>query len=102
MAQNKKKNFWYVIVMSNNGPVFVTKINYQDKTAQWNKTEKPLELGKYEAQDLCLGLSLNFHMAFAVCVPYEIESQPYRYDAGQFEWTWNDKEKEKEKEKEEK
>ena len=88
----KKKNYWYVLVMSNDGPVFVTKINYGDRTAEWNKLEKPLEMDKDRAQELTLGLNLNLNISFAVCQPFELDSQPYRYDAYHIEWKENEKE----------
>ncbi len=81
-----KKNHWYVLVMSDGGPVFVTKANYATKTAEWNKLEKPLELDKSRAEDLILGLNLNFHSAFAVVMPFEIDTQPYRYSDWKIEW----------------
>lgn len=90
----KKKNFWYVIVMANHGPVFVTKINHSDKTAEWNKEEAPLELDEFRAKDLALGLNLNLNSAFAVCQPFEIDRQPFRYDKGEFEWKWKENEDE--------
>jgi hypothetical protein len=39
----KKQNYYYVLVMTNNGPVFVTSVNNLDKTAYWDKNEKPLD-----------------------------------------------------------
>lgn len=75
----RKKNHYYVLVVSDSGPAFVTKINYADKTAEWNHTEKPLEMGKENAEDLVLGLCLNWNMAYLVCQPFEIDSQPYNY-----------------------
>ena len=86
----KKKNHWYIIVMGSDGPAFVTQVNYGDRTAQWNKDETPIEFDAEIAKDLALGLSLNFHTAFPVCVPYEMEKQPYYYEFGHFEWI-NDK-----------
>lgn len=91
MAQ--KKNWYYVMVMSNSGPVFVTSINYGDKTARWDKLEKPLTMDKYESEDLTLGLNLNFNLAFMVCSKFELDTQPYNYANGGFEWKW-DKDKE--------
>ena len=86
----KKQNYWYVMVMTDGGPVFVTSVSYADKTAHWNKNETPLELGMYQAKDLTLGLNLNFHQAYAVCQPFELESQPYRYDRYHIEWKENE------------
>ena len=77
---SKKKNHYYVLVISNNGPVFVTKVNNANKTAEWNCMEKPMEFNKYWAEDLVLGLNLNFHKAFLVSHPIEIDCQPYNYE----------------------
>lgn len=75
----KKTNWYYVLVMSDEGPVFVTKVNYSNKTAEWNKLERPKAFDKYWAEDLALGLNCNFHTAFTVCSKFELEHQPYRY-----------------------
>lgn len=87
----KKSNYWYVLVMTNEGPKFVTEVNYMDKTAKWDKLEKPLEMSKQSAQDLAVGLCLNFNMAYAVCQPFEIDSQPYIYSKGHLEWKESEK-----------
>lgn len=88
---NKKKNFWYVLVMTETGPAFVTKVDRADKSAWWNKEENPLELGEFFAKDLAFGLQCNMHSAFAVCHPVEINYQPYMYKVGHLEWV-SDKE----------
>ena len=90
MANSKKKNFYYVLVITASGPKFVTKINHRDKTAEWNEDEAPLELGKYMAEDICMGLNLNYHCAYTVHMPFEIESQPYRYNVAHIEWINNE------------
>lgn len=89
-----KKNYWYVLVLTDGGPTFVTKVEYAGKTAFWDKSEKPLELGMEQAKDLAFGLRCNFYSAYPVCCPVEQTSQPYRYDAGHFEWVWTNKKKE--------
>ena len=76
---NKKKNHYYVLVISNQGPIFVTSVNNANKTAMWNWEEKPKEFDKYYAEDLVLGLNLNFHQAYLVSHPVEIDTQPYNY-----------------------
>ena len=81
----KQTNWYYVLVLTNQGPVFVTKIG-EHKTAYWDKSEKPKEFSKSFAEDLTLGLNLNFHVAFMVCSKFELDSQPYRYNMGHFEW----------------
>lgn len=90
----KKKNYWYVIVMTGEGAVFVTSVDHSTKMAHWNRNEKPLELGEFTAKDLSLGLMCNFTSAFAVCAPIEIDHQPYLYSRGHFEWVANEKEEE--------
>ena len=81
-----KKIHYYVLVMSDNGPIFVTKVNHSNHTAEWNWKEKPLELTKFVADDLVLGLNLNLHSAFLVAQPFEIEVQPYNYMSWKIEW----------------
>ena len=88
---SKKKNFWYVLVMTETGPTFVTKINHSDKTAMWDKNEVPLEMGEYMAKDLAMGLCANLNSAYAVCHFYELDHQPYMYNIGHLEWV-SDKE----------
>ena len=91
---NTKKNFWYVLVMTDGGPIFVTSVEYHGKTAYWNKDEKPCEFDKFSAQDLALGLNWNFHTAYAICQPFEIDRQPYRYDGWKIKWEEIEKEEE--------
>lgn len=75
--------------MTDHGPVFVTSVDHKDKVAHWDKDEKPLELGKYNAEDLTMGLNLNFRLAFTVCSKFELDNQPYFYSKGGFEWKYN-------------
>ena len=91
----KKKNYWYVLVLTETGPVFVTKVNNSNKTAEWNREDLPLELGEFSAKDIAMGLMCNMTTAFAVTNFYELENQPYFYNKGHFEWKW-DKNKKKE------
>ncbi len=73
-----KEEYWYVLVMSNEGPIFVTKVG-EKKTAYWNKDEKPLEMYDERAKQMALGLTVNGNTAVAVCNPYKIDYQPYNY-----------------------
>lgn len=86
----KKQTFYYVVVMTNGGPVFVTSVDHANKTAHWDKTEAPKELGRYMAEDLTLGLNLNCHIAFTVSSKLEIDNQPYRYNMGGFVWKYDE------------
>ena len=81
----KQTRWHYVLVLTNHGPVFVTKIG-EHKTAYWNDSEKPKEFSKEWAEDLAFGLTVNGYCAFAVTTRYELDNQPYRYNMGQFEW----------------
>ena len=92
MAQ--KKNWYYVLVMSDEGPVFVTSVDYSTKYAHWDNTEMPKAFDKFWAEDLVLGLNLNFHTAFMVCSKFELDHQPYRYDAWHIEWKENEESEE--------
>lgn len=96
MAAKKTKKHYYVLVMTEAGPKFVTKVNNMDKTAEWNYKEKPLEFDKFWAEDLVLGLNLNFHTAYLICQNWEIEHQPYRYESYKIEWAEREKEETKE------
>lgn len=80
-----KKNHYYILVFTNNGPVYVTSVKYTDRMSYWNKLERPLEMSKSTAEDICLGLNLNGHMSVVVLSKWEIDTQPYRYDAFEFE-----------------
>lgn len=82
----KKKNFWYVMVMTGTGPVFVTSVNHAEKMAHWDKDKNPMELGEFTAKDLAMGLMCNMTSAYPVCAPIEIDHQPYLYSHGQFKW----------------
>lgn len=82
----KKQNFYYVMVMTDHGPVFVTSLDNASKVAHWDDTKAPLELGKYAAEDLTMGLNINGHLAFTICSKFELDNQPYYYKKGGFEW----------------
>ena len=86
MANTKSKNYWYVIVMTGYGAVFVTKVNNGDRTAEWEKLEKPLEMTKSDAQFLSMGLTMNGHLAYSICSSWEITNQPYFYSHGEMKW----------------
>lgn len=82
----KKKSYYYVLVFTEEGPCYVTSVDYSSKTAFWNVSEKPLSMDKASAEDLAFCLSVNFHSAVMVTVSYELDYQPYRYDFGTFHW----------------
>ena len=89
-----KKSYNYILVVTGEGPKFVTKINYSEgKTAEWNKLEKPLEIDSDSANDIVIGLNLNGHIAFKVSQPFEIDHQPCMYNRGLYEWKWNEEKK---------
>jgi hypothetical protein len=73
-----QKNYYYVLVFTDEGPVYVTSVNNAHQTAHWQKSEVPLAIPKYFAEDLVLGLNLNYHHAVLVASKYKL-SQPYNY-----------------------
>ena len=80
-----KKNHWYIMVLSNKGPKFVTKLG-EHRTAYWEDEGTPKEFTKDMATDMCIGFAWNGIRAFPVCSPCELPTQPYQYDKGCFEW----------------
>lgn len=85
----KKEYHYYVLVFTDGGPVFVTGLG-DGKVAYWDKLKKPYELAMWKAEDVCMGLNLNFYTSVLVKMPYELESQPYLY--GEYELVWKEKE----------
>lgn len=93
-TKTRNKNYYYVLVMAEDGPAFVTSMDNLQKMAHWNKDEKPLELGKSTAESLALGLNVNFHSAFVVSSRVSIDGQPYNYKYWQIEWKERPQDKE--------
>lgn len=87
----KRKYHYYTLVFTSYGPVYVTKVHGFDRTAEWNKLEKPLEMSRDDAQFLAIGLTVNGNRAVCVSAEYLMEYQPYYYDKGQLHWEDNDK-----------
>lgn len=88
-----KKYYYYILVLTEHGPVFVTKVEYNPKTCYWDKNGKPYEMGSMDrASDIALGLSINGSIAFPIKLAYEMETQPHMYDKGEFKWIWNKEE----------
>lgn len=73
-----KKNFHYVLVFTDEGPVYVTSVDNATRTAWWEKDKEPTALPKYYAEDLVWGLGLNGHLAVLVTSKFEL-TQPYNY-----------------------
>ena len=82
-----KKSYYYVLVFTDEGPVYVTQL--ERNIAYWNKNEKPKDLSKSLANDIANGLSWNAPTAVVVSSPIEIETQPYFYEMGRFKWVNN-------------
>lgn len=80
-----KKNHYYVLVMTMKGAMFVTGTEGH-KTALWDKCGTPLEMTKERATDMAIGLTWNGSTAFVVCMPFELDVQPFLYSKGNFEW----------------
>jgi hypothetical protein len=73
------KNHYYILVFTDNGPVYVTSVNYAEKSARWEKDKAPKEFSRSTAEDLVFGLRCNWHNAVVVTLPVEIDCQPYNY-----------------------
>lgn len=89
----KPKNHYYVLVLTEEGPKFVTKLDHTTRYAIYDKLEKPLEMSKGQAEDIALGLNLHLITAFPITVKWEITSQPYYYEKGHFEWVRDEENK---------
>ena len=75
-----KKNHYYVLVFTNEGPVYVTSVNNAERVSHWEKDKAPMEFSKSYAEDLVAGLCWNGHTSALVTYPFEITGHPYRYD----------------------
>ena len=69
------KYLYYVVVKTEDGAKFVTKVDNATKTAYWDSNEKPMPFTKSYADDLALCLTLNFHLAFTVKSYHELKGQ---------------------------
>lgn len=76
-----KKNFHYVLVFTDEGPVYVTSVNNATNYAHWDKDKAPKEFPKYYAEELAFGLRCNFYQAVMVTTKVELDCQPYNYKA---------------------
>lgn len=78
MATKKTTYYYYVLVFTDAGPVYVTSVDNASHVAYWDKDKDPKALPKYYADDLAFGLGCNFIYAVVVTSKYEL-SQPYNY-----------------------
>ncbi len=69
------KYLYYVVVATEDGAKFVTKVDNATKTAYWDSKDKPMAFNKSYADDLALCLTLNFHLAFTLKSYHELKSQ---------------------------
>ena len=69
------KYLYYVVVKTEDGAKFVTKVDNATKTAYWDSNEKPISFKKSYAEDLALCLTLNFHLAFVLKSYHELKRQ---------------------------
>ena len=73
-----QKNYYYVLVFTDNGPVYVTSVDNATYSARWEKDKDPKALPKSYAEDVAYGLSLNCFNAVLVASKWE-QYQPYNY-----------------------
>ncbi len=69
------KYLYYVVVATEDGAKFVTKVDNATKTAYWDSKEKPMTFNKTYADDLALCLSINFYPAFTLKSYHELKAQ---------------------------
>lgn len=69
------KYLYYVVVATEDGAKFVTKVDNATKTAYWDSKEKPMSFNKTYADDLALCLSINFYPAFTLKSYHELKTQ---------------------------
>ena len=69
------KYLYYVVVATEDGAKFVTKIDNATKTAYWDSNEKPMAFNKTYADNLALCLSINFYPAFTLKSYHELKGQ---------------------------
>ena len=79
MATTKTTRYYHVLVFTDNGPVYVTSVDYSTKSARWEKDKTPCIFGRAGAEELAFGLQCNFFNAVVVSSKYEIDCQPYNY-----------------------
>lgn len=76
-----KKYHYYVLVFTNSGPVYVTRVYNTNKMCYWSDEEKPYDFGsKSYAEDIAFGLNCNLNSCVVVVSPWEIDNHPYNYD----------------------
>lgn len=80
----KKKKYHYVLVLTDNGPVFVTSVD--NRYAKWERSDKPMELGDNYASSLAVGLTVNGNIALHVVLGYELTNHIIDYKHGEFTW----------------
>jgi len=92
MARGKStvKDHWYVLVFTEAGPKYVTKVDNARREAYWNIDDVPHEMTKENAQYMAMALSWNGHTAIPVCARWEIDTHPYRYHNYHIEWVENE------------
>ena len=89
-----KKSYYYVLVFSDEGPVYVTKVDNAKRISYWDKDEQPMSMSQSFAEDLAMGLNLNCNSCVVVKSPHEISGHPYNYEY--FDCTFTRKENENE------
>lgn len=91
MARGKTtKEHWYVLVFTEAGPKYVTKVNNASREAYWDTADSPYEMTKENAQYMAMALSWNGHTSVPVGVRWEIDTHPYRYSNYHIEWVENE------------
>ena len=77
-----KKNYYYVMVCTNEGPKFVT--GTEGNWANWDIDKPPKELGRKYAKEIARGLCWNLYTAYVVVSEWDLTVHPYNYNDYEF------------------
>ena len=78
-------SFYYVLVLTEEGGVFVTDTN--GKNVEYDMEKTPKSFTKGMAEDIRFGLTLSVMLpTYVIVSPFALTSQPFKYDQGCFTW----------------
>ena len=75
----KSKYHYYVLVITNEGPKYVTEI-LENNWCKWNEEDAPYEMSASFAEDVYIGLCANLNYALLIKSRVKISHHPYRYE----------------------
>lgn len=78
----KSKNTFYILVrISAEKNIFRYVTGFKNRLiVKWDKNEKAMKFGKYEAEEIIQGLGINGHLAYLVTTPDFMEDTMINHD----------------------